>query len=150
MRPLRYPRYHLLWCLGLILLGLSACSSSDKANDQSAAQTYYFLESLRLVEGAGLQLQSKNLTESSLMQALSDMDEGLKLAYQIDAEFLNQLDLRLGKNYQRYFVKGVETYRIGVEARNQDEQQQGLKLLVQWNAFWGPEQSRINRNLQSQ
>ncbi len=44
------------------------------------------------------------------------------IGLELKREFLDELDLRLGKNFERYFVKGVENYRLGIEAG--DEQQQ--------------------------
>jgi hypothetical protein len=77
------------------------------------------------------------------------MDQGLKLAFQVETEFLNSLDVRLGKNYQRYFVQGVENYRLGIEAGDTAQQQLGLEQLGQWAQFWSAEQSAIEAKLQS-
>ncbi len=137
------------WMVAVLLL-LSACSESDQVSKVSETQKYYFLESLNLVEQAGRALQGSDLTEARIRQALETMDRGLKLAFQVETEFLDNLDLRLGKNYQRYFVKGVENYRLGIEAGVQAQQQQGLEQLGQWAEFWSAEQSAIKAKLQSQ
>jgi hypothetical protein len=131
----------------LIAILFSACTDKDDDNLVSETQKYYFLESLKLVEQAGRELQDSDLTQAKITSALETMDQGLKLAFQVENEFLDSLDVRLGKNYQRYFVKGVETYRIGIEAGDRDDQQAGLKLLGKWAGFWSAEQAVINAKL---
>ena len=134
--------------IGLLAILLAACSSSDDDEIQSG-QKYYFLESLAQVEAGGRQLQTAGLDRQSLTEALARLDQGLQLAFQVDRKFLDQLDLRLGKNYQRYFVRGVENYRIGIEAGDEAQQREGLRLLSQWAEFWQAEQVIvcINRRL---
>lgn len=138
--------YHFFWIV-LVTLAISACS--EKGGDEviSESQKYYFLESLKLVEQSGRELQGNALSQAEIIQALETMDQGLKLAFQVGKKFLDELDLRLGKNYQRYFVKGVETYRLGIEAGDQGDQQAGLILLGQWAEFWRAEQEAINKKL---
>jgi len=140
---------HFCW-VWLAVFALSACTGSDDEKTGSETQKYYFLESLAMVENAGRSLQKSDLSVPELQTALSTMDEGLKLAFQVEAKFLDQFDPRLSKNYQRYFVKGVESYRLGIEAGDSEEQQQGLKLLSQWAAFWLEAQQPVNAKLQSQ
>ena len=135
--------YKQLFYLLLITFLLSACSESDDDKSVSETQKYYFLQSLELVEQAGRELQSSGLTQARVIDALKTMDQGLKLAFQVENKFLNAVDVRLGKNYQRYFVKGVEAYRIGIEAGDKSDQQAGLKLLGQWAMFWSAEQDAI-------
>jgi hypothetical protein len=142
-------RFLFAWIVAVLLL-LSACSESEEASKVSETQKYYLLESLNLVEQAGQILQAKDLSEAQIQQALATMDRGLKLAFQVENDFLVNLDVRLGKNYQRYFVKGVENYRLGIEAGVQTQQQQGLEQLAQWAEFWSAEQSAIKAKLQSQ
>jgi hypothetical protein len=120
---------------------LTACSSDDEA--ASTGQQYYFLEALQQVETGGRQLQTADLSEEDLLQALAMLDQGLKLAFEVKREFLDQLDLRLGKNFQRYFIKGVENYRLGIEAGDAAQQREGLQLLAQWGEFWNLERERI-------
>ena len=142
-------RQHCLAWMVAVLLLLTACSESDQTSKVSETQKYYLLESLNLVEQAGRVLQAKDLSQARIQQALATMDRGLKLAFQVETEFLDNLDLRLGKNYQRYFVKGVENYRLGIEAGDATQQQQGLEQLGQWAEFWSAEQSAIEAKLQS-
>ena len=142
-------RQHCLAWMVAVLLLLTACSESDQTSKVSETQKYYLLESLNLVEQAGRVLQAKDLSQARIQQALATMDRGLKLAFQVETEFLNSLDLRLGKNYQRYFVEGVENYRLGIEAGDATQQQQGLDQLRQWAEFWSAEQSAIESKLQS-
>lgn len=134
----------------LVILALSACSSSDEKEEVTETQEYYFLESLQLVEQAGKSLQRKAKTQQDIQQALATMDRGLKLAFEVESTFLKQLDVRLSKNYQRYFVKGVEDYRLGVEASDREQQQNGLRLLSQWAEFWKAAKPRVDAKLHSQ
>ena len=121
------------WYLfSLLLVLLLGCSQTD---EYSKNQTYFFLESLKQVETGGRQLQGQ-LDETKLTEALSLLDQGLEFAFQVERKFLDEFDLRLGKNYQRYFIEGVENYRIGIEAGDQAQQMEGLRLLRQWAAFW--------------
>ena len=129
-----------LFLAGLLLL-LIGCSSQE--DEHAAAQKYYFLESLQQVESGGRQLQSGGLDEAALEGALATLDQGLRLAFQVERPFLDDLDLRLGKNYQRYFVAGVENYRVGIEAGDESQQREGLRLLGQWSAFWRAEREAI-------
>jgi len=126
---------------GLLLVMLAACSSDDEAGEGS--QQYYFLEALQQVEAGGRQLQTPDLSQDDLVEALAMLDQGLKLAFEVEREFLDQLDLRLGKNFQRYFIKGVENYRLGIEAGDAAQQREGLRLLSQWAEFWNPERGDI-------
>jgi hypothetical protein len=142
-------RQHCLAWMVAVLLLLTACSESDQTSKVSETQKYYLLESLNLVEQAGRVLQAKDLSQARIQQALATMDRGLKLAFQVETKFLNSLDLRLGKNYQRYFVEGVENYRLGIEAGDATQQQQGLEQLGQWAEFWSAEQSAIEAKLHS-
>lgn len=135
--------------LGCLLLGiLAACSSSDE-EQVAKDQKYYFLESLQQVEAGGRQLQSSALQKAELEQALAMLDQGLKLAFQVERKFLDNLDLRLGKNFERYFIKGVENYRVGIEAGDEAQQRQGLKLLARWGEFWNAERQAIEARLNS-
>ncbi len=165
------------WVLPLALM-LAACSDKDEDNAApetqkvvtetqkvvsgtqkavagtqktvSGTQKYYFLESVKLVELAGRTLQGGGMTtQAKIDKALEKMDKGLKLAFKVDNHFLKSLDARLGKNYQRYFVKGIETYRLGIEAGIQSDQQAGLQLLGQWAEFWSAENKAIRAKLRS-
>lgn len=119
-----------------LLVFLMAACDSDNRKDDTGSQRFYFIESLNLVESAGLRLQDQSLSAEALSEALEQMDNGLKMAFQVKAEFLDRFDPRLSKNYQRYFVKGIESYRLGIEAGDADQQKNGLKLLAQWAGFW--------------
>lgn len=125
-----------------------AVSGTQKA--KSGTQKYYFLESVKLVELAGRTLQVGGMTtQRKINEALEMMDKGLKLAFQVETNFLKSLDARLDKNYQRYFIKGIETYRLGIEAGVQSDQQAGLQLLGQWAEFWSAENKAIRAKLRS-
>jgi hypothetical protein len=134
----------------LAIFALSACSPSDDEETVSETQKYYFLESLQLVEQAGRSLQGESRTQQDIRQALAIMDQGLKLAFQVENKFLKQLDVRLGKNYQRYFVKGVEDYRLGIEAGDREQQQNGLRLLARWAKFWASVKPAVDLKLHPQ
>ncbi len=113
-------------------------------------QEHNFLESVKLVELAGRTLQSGGMkSEAEIDKALKKMDQGLQLAFQVENDFLKSLDARLGKNYQRYFIKGIETYRLGIEAGVQSDQLAGLQLLGQWAEFWSAEKQAIQAKLRS-
>ena len=128
--------------LALFVAQLLACSSAEDP-PISADQAYYFIESLKQVESGGRQLQSQNLDEARVTAALRMLDQGLKLAFQVERDALDRLDLRLGKNFQRYFIEGVENYRLGIEAGDKEQQLRGLKLLALWGEFWAVEGDTI-------
>ena len=127
----------------LLMLGqLMACSSGEDP-PISAEQAYFFIESLKQVEAGGSRLQTADLDEAGLKAALAALDQGLQLAFQVEREALDRLDLRLGKNFQRYFVEGVENYRLGIEAGDKEQQLKGLRLLARWGEFWMQERDKI-------
>ena len=132
-----------------LLFGLIACDSA-KDDAKVEEQRYYFLEALRQVESGGRKLQLADISQSKMNEALGNLDDGLKLAFQVERSFLDNLDLRLGKNFERYFVKGVESYRIGIEAADKSQQMAGLKLLQQWSGFWQAAQGHILAQLNPQ
>ncbi|MCP4469837.1 MAG: hypothetical protein GY815_03980 [Gammaproteobacteria bacterium] len=134
--------------LVLLSIQLLACSPSSEDPLISDSQKYYFVEALKQVDAGGRQLQSSELDEAALSAALAMLDQGLKLAFQVERESLDRLDLRLGKNFQRYFVAGVENYRIGIEAGDKTQQRQGLQLLARWAEFWGQEGEAIRAKMQ--
>ena len=136
-------RYWLL--AGLLTVTLGACDQADHQRTQN--QRYFFLQALEQVESGGRQLQSSELSQAEMTAALAQLDEGLGLAFQVEREFLDGLDLRLGKNFERYFVKGVETYRLGIEAGDREQQVEGLRLLQRWTLFWEAEKAAIQARL---
>jgi hypothetical protein len=140
-------RYAWRLLLVLLLAQLAGCSSDDEL-PISETQAYYFIESLKQVESGGSQLQAADLDEAALLAGLDALDQGLKLAFQVERDALDRLDLRLGKNYQRYFIEGVENYRLGIEAGDREQQLKGLKLLARWGEFWGQERDTILALLQ--
>jgi hypothetical protein len=133
--------------IGCLLAGLLvACSSDEKEGAES--QKYYFLEALNQVEAGGRRLQSPGLDRQAMNEALAMLDQGLRLAFEVEREYLDDLDLRLGKNFERYFVKGVENYRLGIEAGDEQQQREGLRLLARWGEFWQAEQAAIRERLE--
>jgi len=133
----------LLQLLLALLLGQLLACSSDKDLPISQEQAYYFVEALRQVESGGRQLQAPDIDEAGVTAALGVLDQGLKLAFQVKRDALDRLDLRLGKNFQRYFIAGVENYRLGIEAGDREQQLKGLKLLARWSEFWALEGDTI-------
>jgi hypothetical protein len=133
--------------LALLLVQLLACSA-EKDPPISQEQAYYFVEALKQVESGGRQLQTPNIDEAGVTAALAVLDQGLKLAFQVRRDALDRLDLRLGKNFQRYFIAGVENYRLGIEAGDKEQQLRGLKLLARWGEFWALEGDSIMRLLE--
>ena len=148
MNPQRCRVVLLRLLLVLISIQLLACSSSSDDPLISDSQKYYFLEALKQVETGGRQLQSTEMDEAALVAALAMLDQGLKLAFQVERESLDRLDLRLGKNFQRYFIAGVENYRIGIEAGDEAQQRQGLQLLAHWAEFWSQQGDAIQAKMQ--
>ena len=140
-------RGKIVWLSGLVLAALLACSSQD--DQRARTQSYFFLESLKQVDAGGRQLKNPALDEAGLSQSLTTLDEGLKLAFQVERSFLDELDLRLGKNYERLFIRGVENYRLGIEAGNQQQQLDGLRLLQQWADFWNEARAGVQEKLPS-
>ena len=136
-----------VFLLGLLLSVLAGCSSSTDEEEFPASQKYYFLESLNQVEDGGRRLQTAGLDRQAVTEALAALDQGLKLAFQVERSFLDRLDLRLGKNFERFFIKGVENYRVGIEAGDDEQQREGLRLLARWAEFWNPEQAAIRARL---
>lgn len=135
------------WLLALLFASLLACSS-EKEPPISAEQAYFFVESMKQVEDGGRRLQSADLDESALQAALATIDQGLQLAFQVEPAGLDNLDLRLGKNFQRYFIEGVESYRLGIEAGDEEQQRKGLRLLARWGEFWAAERDAILAQLE--
>ncbi len=131
---------------GLLLVLLLAGCSAEQERKHFEQQAYFFLESLQQIDAGGRQLQLAQ-SQGSMTEALAKLDAGLKLAFQVERKFLDDLDLRLGKNYQRYFIEGVENYRVGIEAGDEEQQREGLQQLARWAEFWGPERAAIEAKL---
>ncbi len=130
---------------GLLLVALAACDQQDHQHTQN--QRYYFLQALEQVDSGGRRLQAPGLDQGELSAALAQLDEGLGLAFRVERDFLDELDLRLGKNFERYFIKGVENYRLGIEAGDREQQIEGLRLLRKWAEFWNAEKAAIEARL---
>ena len=130
----------LLLALGLALLG---CETEKVQQTQSGIQQNLFLQALALVENGGGLLQTANPEPAAIDRAMQQMDQGLAQAYQVDASFLEQLDIRLPKHFSESFIAGVENYRLGVESSNRDQQLLGLDRLARWADFWSKEKSGI-------
>ena len=140
-------RRKILWPGVMALLTLVACTAEE--DHRFKAQSYLFLESLRQVEASGHQLRRSDLNEAGLKQAMTLLDEGLSLTFQVERDFLNGLDLRLGKNYERWFIQGVQNYRLGFEAGDRQQQLDGQRLLQRWAEFWGEAHADIEKKLAS-
>ncbi len=120
---------------GILALLLVGCSDESEI-EIDEAQKFLFLESLKQVETGGSMLQMASGDQVIIGKGVAVIDEGLRLAFQVRREFLDQLDLRLGKSYERFFIQGIETYRLGLEAADLQQQQDGLQRLQQWASFW--------------
>ncbi len=120
---------------GIVALLLVGCSDESEI-EIDEAQKFLFLESLKQVETGGGMLQMASGDQVIIGKGLAVIDEGLQLAFQVRRDFLDQFDLRLGKSYERLFIQGIETYRLGLEAADLQQQQDGLQRLQQWAAFW--------------
>ena len=128
--------------LGFLLLALAACEPAETPPGQTD-QAYYFIEAMKQVERGGQRLQSENLDRETVESALAELDAGLGLAFRVEREFLDSLDVRLGKNFERYFIQGVENYRLGIEAGDEEQQRDGLVRLQRWGEFWASAGSDI-------
>ena len=85
--------------------------------------------------------------QKSIDKAMEQMDQGLRQAFEVDTEFLKQLDVRLPKLYSEMFIPGVQSYRLGVESSDRGEQIEGLNLLRLWGQFWVAEKRNIQNRL---
>ncbi len=133
--------------LAWILLLLGACDDQTRQETNLGMQQNYFMQSLALVESAGETLQGTDLSKPDIDRALQQMDQGLSQAFQVEGEFLKQLDVRLPKLYNELFIPGVEQYRLGVESSDREQQLKGLGLLSRWGEFWLKEKPAIQDRL---
>lgn len=130
---------------------LLACDSNKVQESDYVRQQNYFLQAVELIESAGRLLQKTNLSDQDIKQAMQRLDEGLKTANQVRQDFLKQADARLPRLFPELLVKGVESYRLGVEGADRSQQLEGLRLIRQWSQFWRSEGSQIlDRLLQQQ
>ena len=120
---------------GFLLLVLLGCEPAETPPGQTE-QAFFFIQALKQVERGGQRLQSPDLDQATVESALADLDAGLGFAFQVERDFLDSLDLRLGKNFERYFIQGVENYRLGIEAGDREQQREGLVRLQRWGEFW--------------
>ena len=135
--------------LALALLVLAGCDDQTRQETNLGMQQNYFLQSLQMVESAGEILQGADLSSTDVDRALQQMDQGLSQAFQVEREFLKQLDVRLPKLYTELFIPGVEQYRLGVEASDREQQLKGLDLLSRWGEYWLKEKPAIQDRLMS-
>jgi hypothetical protein len=132
--------------IGLLAL-LSACDTSPDKPLISQVQAQFFTDSLQQITDAGEQLQQPSADAQTFESILQKMDEGLGLAYQVDVSTLNLLHEDLAKRFNRQFIKGVEEYRIGIEAGDEAIQKNGLFLLQQWTGYWQKNRDVIIKTL---
>ena len=137
----------LLWFSLLAVLLSTGCESEKMQETHFSIQQNRFIQSLELVESAGVTLQNPELTRQDIDRAMLRMDRGLEQAYQVETDFLQKLDVRLPRLYSEIFIKGVEQYRIGVESSDREQQLQGLNLLSQWGKFWYEQKPAIQNKL---
>jgi hypothetical protein len=133
----------------LLVFLLNACESEKIKQTEFSIQQNYFLQSIELVEAAGLKLQAPELKKQDVEQAIQQMDQGLRQAFEVERKFLRKLDLRLPKFYNELFIPGVEQYRLGMETANRQQQLDGLELLSRWGQYWIQEKSNIQQKLVS-
>ncbi len=134
-----------LWFVVAILI--MACESERLEQTEFGIQQNKFLLSLELVEHAGKILQSPELIQPEIDAAMIQLDQGLKLAFEVNPEFLKRLDIRLPRLYTGMFIAGIESYRLGVESSDREKQLAGLLLLAQWSKFWLSEKPNIQKKL---
>jgi hypothetical protein len=126
---------------------LNACDSDQVEDTEFSIQRNYFLQSIELVESAGVQLQSPGLSRQEIEQAMQQMDQGLGQAFKVERKFLRTLEVRLPKFYNELFIAGVKQYRLGMESSNRQQQIDGLNLLGKWQQYWEQEKSAIQQKL---
>ncbi len=137
---------NLIW-LFIVSLLLTACETEKVKQINFVEQQNFFFQSIELVETAGLALQKPGLSANDIEAAMMMIDEGLSKANHVEQDFLGKLDVRLPKLYTSIFIKGVESYRLGFEASDQDAQLRGLSLLNEWAKFWLKEKKTIQTKL---
>lgn len=137
----------ILWlCIAGLLIG---CEQAKKPDTEFSIQQNLFLQSISLVEHAGSLLQNPQVSQADIDKAMLEMDQGLSHAFQVEDQFLSNIDPRLPKFYTRVFIPGVEQYRLGVEAADKQKQLDGLNKLSQWGQFWLPLQPEIHNRLKA-
>lgn len=145
MQPVPVQRWLILVVLSLALL--AGCTEQAEQDPRYAAdQKYFFLESLKQIESGGGQLRSAR-DDTSVRAALEVIDQGLKLAFQVEPAFLEKIDGELGRFYQRFLIEGVEAYRIGIEAGDAEQQRKGLELLTRWAEYWAGARQTVEARL---
>ena len=143
LRPLILRSFFWLAVFGLLF----ACESEKAQETEFVRQQNYFLQAVELVESAGQILQGNGLNRPEIDQAMQRLDQGLQKAYEVRRDFLQRIDVRLPKLFPELFIKGVETYRIGVEGSDRAQQLEGLRLIRQWSQFWRAEKAGILNKL---
>lgn len=143
----QFSRKGFLWLLTVLVL--TACESEKMQQTEFSIQQNYFMQSLELVESAGVKLQNPAIDKQGVDLAMQQMDEGLGRAFQVERKFLRKLDVRLPRFYTELFIAGVEKYRLGVESSNRQQQLEGLELLSRWGEFWSQEKSQVQQKLVS-
>lgn len=127
------------------LLILSACEKEPILVDFKR-QSSHFLQSLELAQQANQILQSN---KTPFAKAFDHLDQAMSHAFELNQIFLNELEPRLYHHYSAYFMKGIELYRLGVEAVDAKQQKQGLVLLKNWWDYWQQNQKSILQKLKS-
>ena len=127
---------------------LSGCESEKNLETERSIQKNLFLQSIAMVEHAGSLLQNPAMTQSDIDSAMREMDKGLSQAFQVNDQFLVQLDSRLPKFYTQIFIQGVELYRLGVEGADKQKQLEGLNKLNQWGQYWLKLKPEVYQRLQ--
>ena len=133
----------------IAMLLVVSCSDEPQIKIDEA-QKFVFLESLKQVETGGSMLQMASGDQVIIGKGIAVIDEGLRLAFQVRRDFLDQFDVRLGKSYERLFIQGIETYRLGLEAGDLEQQKDGLQRLQQWAVFWAEVEPSVMAKLHPQ
>ena len=100
-------RLRFITSLFLAALLLFGCSDEPDI-EIDEAQKYLFLESLKQIETGGGMLQMASGDQVIYGKAIAVIDEGLRLAFQVRRDFLDQFDLRLGRNYRLCSSRGLK------------------------------------------
>lgn len=120
--------------VGLFLL-IASCTSEVKPEEYQTQRTF-FLNAIEQVNKAGQLLQQSKPSSTDIKQAMILLDAAMADVNSVESSFLKWLDAGLYQAFSAYLAKGIESYRLGVEFGNQEQQAKGIDALQKWWDFW--------------
>lgn len=136
----------LLWFSLWVLFG---CESATNKPADYAAQKQHFVISIAQTQQAGRLLQQAVKNPQGIEKAMLLLDNTMPHAYALNESFLKWLDQGLYHAYSAFLIKGIESYRLGVEGLDKEQQAKGVKLLQRWWSYWQQNEAKINEKLKS-